>query len=420
MDEETKKAFEEATKALAEYRETVEKSGADSAEAKQKAENVEKTLADQEEKNAKVVGELAESQKAVAEMEERMKDLEAEVVNLSSKAGEKDYKEMPEYKALETWAKRGDKGLSDEETKLLRTDNNVQGGYLTMPEMDTMMIKEITEISPVRQVSRVKTVGSKTLEIPTRTGIPTANFEGEAEQDELDNSTYGNETLTAYRQGVTIPFTMDMLMDSRFNLEAEIRQDVSEAFAQGEGRAFVLGTGAKQPEGFLSTAANITNTGGNVEDVGQVRPSGAAATFTGDNLIQLTGDLKVGYNPMYAFNRRTLAFIRTLKDTAGQYVFQLGAPGLTVTSLAGAAPNTIAGEPYVLFEDMPDIAANAFPVIYGDFMRGYCIVDRAGMSMVRDELTRKRNAIVEITFHRWLHGQVVLREAFKVLRCAVS
>ena len=125
-------------------------------------------------------------------------------------------------------------------------------------------------------------------------------------------------------------------------------------------------------------------------------------------MIYLTGDLKVGYEPVYVMNRGTLAFLRTLKSTTGSFLWQ---PGLN-----GPVANTLNGYPYVVAQDMQDIASNSLSIAFGDFRRGYTIIDRTGMSVVRDELTLKKKAIVEFTFNRWNTGQVTLSEAIKVLK----
>ena len=36
---------------------------------------------------------------------------------------------------------------------------------------------------------------------------------------------------------------------------------------------------------------------------------------------------------------------------------------------------------------MPDIAASSFAVAFGDFAKGYLIVDRAGVRVLRDPFT---------------------------------
>ena len=126
------------------------------------------------------------------------------------------------------------------------------------------------------------------------------------------------------------------------------------------------------------------------------------------DIILVTGDLKTGYNPAFMFNRRTLAVLRTEVSTTGQFIWQ---PGIN-----GVVQNTIAGEPYVIANDMPDIASNAFSVVYADFLRGYTIIDRTGMSVIRDELTQKKKAIVEFTMNKWNTGQVTLPEAMTGLK----
>lgn len=389
---------QEALAAVKALRETVEKFGTDSAQFKGMVDATNTALEKQEKASQEFTQKLADERKAAEELKERIDGLELELSRKSTQSG-KTYKETPEYKALQLYAQKGLDALSVEQKATLRTDIGTQGGYLTMPEMDNMIIKKITEISPVRSVARVRTVGSKTLSIPTRTAIPTATYEGEAAAGGESNSTYGQETLTAYRLTVTVPYTYDQLIDSEFDMESEIMNDVAEAFAFTEGNKFVLGTAAKQPEGFLVNAAVVAD----------ARESSTSGVITGDDVLLLAGDLKVGYNPMYAMNRQTLALLRTLKgSTNDHYLWQVG--------LGPTQPNTLAGAPYILMQDMPSVAANSLSLVYADFMRGYTIIDRTGLQVIRDDVTRKKNNIIELTFHRYNHGQVVLPEAFKILK----
>lgn len=392
---------QEIMEAVKGFQEKLDKTGEDSSEFKEFMDKVNPVLEAQEKQNQDLVKELGEERKKREDFENRVNDLEKEIIEKTTKKTI-DYKEMDEYKALVEYCKHGSMSMDQEKKQLLRTDDATQGGYLTMPEMDDMIIKQITEISPVRSIARVRSTGSKTLEIPIRTGIPTATYEGEAAEGDDDNSEYGLESVTAYRLTVTVPFTRDMMMDSEFDLENEITGDVAESFAQAEGNGFVNGTGAKQPEGFTSAAAAVTTF---ASDTGR--------SITPENLIQLSGELKVGYQPYYGFSRRTLARFRTFSGSDGQFLWQVG--------LGGGAPNTIAGWPYILLEDMTDWlgdgtgTAGDTPVVFADFMRGYTIIDRTGMEIIRDEVTKKKQAIIELTFHRWNTGQVVLSEAFKLL-----
>lgn len=384
-------------------REKADKFGTESAEFKEFSQKAEKTLAEQEEKNQKIVADLAAERKAREEMSEKMDELQVAMARKEQSGV--NYKETPEYKALNVFASKGELGLSAEEKALLRSDSDTAGGYLTSSEMDAEIIKKITEISPVRQVARVRTIGKKTLEMPKREGILTASYEGETDSASDSASNYGAETVTTYALTVNAPFTYDMILASDFDIESEISQDVAEAFAQKEGNKFVLGSGAKEPEGFLVHPDVIS---GAVETDASYAAEGAA-TISGDDIISLAGELKQGYNPMFGFNRQTLAYLRTLKGGDGQYLWQVG--------LGGGAPNQLAGEPYIVMQDMPtrDASGN-LPVIYGDFMRGYTIVDRTGMAVIRDDITRKKERIIELCFHKYNTGQVVLAEAFKALK----
>lgn len=336
------------------------------------------------------------------EVSKRCDELEAEIARKTAQlqTGEKTYKTGDEYKAFVDWAKEGRGDMAPESKAMLRTDSAVSGGVLVTTEMESFITKEIVEIDPFRNLARVRAIGSKSIELPIRTSIPMARYEGEAETGTKSTSTYRNETLTPYRQTFTVPITMDMMQDSQFDMEAEISGDSLEAFAFGEGRAFVIGSGHKEPEGFLSHSG--------VESTA----SAVASTLSGDDILTMIGTLKVGYNASLVFNRKTLSELRKLRasavgagDREGSYLWLPG--------ISGGAQNTFAGEPYTIMPSMPDIADNASPVAYGDWRRGYTIVDRTGMATTRDETTRKEEAIVEFTMHRWNTGQVTVAEAIK-------
>ena len=89
-------------------------------------------------------------------------------------------------------------------------------------------------------------------------------------------------------------------------------------------------------------------------------------------LVDLIYALKAGYrqNGSFVMNRKTQAAVRKFKDTGGNYLWQPPAQ-------AGGRASLMTF-PVVEAEDMPDIAANSLSVAFGDFGRGYLVVDRAG------------------------------------------
>ncbi|MEL6956341.1 MAG: phage major capsid protein, partial [Pseudomonadota bacterium] len=85
-------------------------------------------------------------------------------------------------------------------------------------------------------------------------------------------------------------------------------------------------------------------------------------------------------NGRFVMNRRTVSIIRKFKDADGRYLWQPGTGG------EGA---TILGYPVTEIEDMPDIGAGASAIAFGDFRRGYLIVDRQGSRVLRDPFSAK-------------------------------
>lgn len=412
MEGVTQEQFDEIGRTVEQLRKAVEAKHID----KESVERMNAFLDTAEEKNQKLVAlenaqkqheaDMAEYKEALekagateAEAKSRMDQLESELARAQA-AQERDpegYKQTEEYKALEAWCVQGD-AMEREQKQLLRTDSATDGGVLTTTEMDSQITKKIVEIDGVRAVSRVRSISAKSMEIAIRNTIPTATYEGETEQGADSTSTYESETVTPYRQTFTVPITQDMLQDAAFDMESEITGDSAEAFAFGEGNGFILGTGFKQPSGIFVDSRLVA----------AARDTLTTAVLAADDIILITGDLKVGYNPSYILNRRTLAHIRTLKSTTGQFLWQ---PGLN-----GPVANTLNGFTYVLANSVPDIATGALVLAFGDFRRGYTITDRTGMSVIRDQFTLKKKAIVEFTMNRWNTGQVTLPEAIKLLR----
>ena len=352
-----------------------------------------------------LVEKLETSNASASEIKERMNALELAIARGVGSGSDRDHHESAEYKALNEFCVHGMNSLDQEQKVLLRTDSAVDGGVLVTVELDTVITKKITEVDPIRAVARVRTIGGKSVELPIRNVIPTATYEGEAEQGKDSATTYQSSTVTPFRQTYTVPITMDMLMDAAFDMEAEIASDAAEAFAFGEGSGFVNGSGHKEPAGFVANA--------NLQTAARETP--ASAVLDPESIILLTGDLKVGYDPVYILNRRTLALIRTFRgdaavaaDEAGQFLWMPG--------MSGPVAATLNGFPYVLANSMPDVGGGNFPIAFGDFRRGYTIVDRTGMTVVRDEFSEKRKGIVEFTMNRWNTGQVTLEEPIKLLK----
>ena len=109
----------------------------------------------------------------------------------------------------------------------------------------------------------------------------------------------------------------------------------------------------------------------------------AADPDASDVLVDAVYALKAGYrqNAYFVMNRKTQGAIRKLKDDAGNYIWS---PPATADARA-----TIMNFPVAEAEDMPDIGADSLSIAFGDFSRGYLIVDRLGVRVLRDPYSQK-------------------------------
>lgn len=352
----------------------------------------------QESKNAELVKQLAASANALEEFKERAGEWEKKLASMNFGAGGVSIISA-EKKAFDKFVKSGKDVMSAEEVKTLNTESGPDGGFLVPQEMSNEIYKRIIEISDVRAIAKVRNMG-KLLRQPVRSTIPTVYRVGEMQTVTPSQSTYEARELVAKTMVAEVKITRQELEDAGFDMASQIASDVALGFAEKDGRDFVIGEGTPTtPQGFM-TAPGVESFN-----------SGVADNITSDSLINITGQVKVGYDPIYAFNRRTLAAIRQLKDSVGQYLW---VPG----QLSAGVPNNLNGYRYVSLINMPDIAANAYPVIFGDFMRGYLIGDRQGMFVIRDDYTLASDNIVRFIFNRRDDGLVVLDEAFKKLKCS--
>ncbi len=307
-------------------------------------------------------------------------------------------------KAFAILITKGKDALSPEERKSLQVSDDTKGGYLVPPEFMATVIKRQFDFSPIRQYATVHGTTRGEIQVPREDGDIGASWVGENDSSGDNQATYSValETVKAFKLVARVDVSNDLLEDSAIDVEALLAARAAQKFGVSEGTAFVNGTGAKQPEGFMINA--------NVSAVA----SGAAAAITVDGMLDLFGALKSAYdkNAAYFMSKKTMVGVRKLKDTAGTYYWQ--AP------LTAGMPATFNGFPIALCTDMADIGANAYPVAFGDMREAYMIVDSKSMSVLRDDLTQSDNDLVRFRFKQRTGGMVVQAEALKKLKIAAS
>lgn len=394
----------EVMDALNTLRGEVEK-GSLTGESKAKIEKCEKFLDEQESKNQELNTKLSLTEQKQKDIEDEIKELQKQLSEPRATMTEKKQEELEnQMKSFEKAMRKGLDSLSEAECKYLRTDKNEEGGFLVPDSVDSQIIKNITEISPIRSLARVKRIGTKRMHFPVRSGLVTVYMRGEGQAATLSNSTYGREKITVHNMTGMTNVTREDLMDSAFSMESLLNKDFAEAFAQTEGQLFVSGDGdaSEEPYGFMNDAGVAVTVSGN------------ATTLTSlDPIITLTGELKTGYMPVFGANRKTIAHLRKIKNGQGDYLWQNG-------NVQAGIPNTLAGYRVVELPDLDDIGADTFPIVFGDFRQAYTIVDRAGVYLLRDGYTQAASGKVRFIMERRIGGDVTKAEALKKLKIAAA
>tara|TARA_E500000178_G_scaffold346573_1_gene398405 strand:- start:75 stop:1298 length:1224 start_codon:yes stop_codon:yes gene_type:complete len=390
-------AFEEFKKTHQEEIKQIKKTGSADVITSEKLSRIEKTLDTLEDVNQKVT----KAKLAQDAHEEKLNKIETIVsrpgFDVSAGAGISN-----EKKVFDKWLRQGKEALSPDEVKVLTASNDNTAGYLAPPEYVQELIKGIVEISPIRSIARVRSTTNRSVQIPKRTSTFAATFVAEqGTRSETTGYQVGLEEIPTHELYALVDISEQELEDSVFNLEQEMTSEFTEQFAKAEGNAFVSGNSVGKPEGIVTNSS-----------VG-VTASGVSASLNANSLITLYHAVKPDYsrNGTFVMNRATLAAVRKLQDGSGQYVFQAG------FSLQVGVPNTILGSPYVEATDVADLGANAKAIFFGDFRRGYLIVDRVQMSVMRDPFTQATSGNVRYIARRRIGGQVILPEAIQILQC---
>ena len=310
-------------------------------------------------------------------------------------------------KAFDTFLRKGKEALNSDEVKSLIISDDTAGGYLAPDAFNAELDRNIVLYSPVRSVARVLPTSSAAVLWPKRTGGLTAQWLGETQARPASTVTFGNSRYPVCDLGCYVDVSNATLEDTAFDIPALLSFEFAEEFGFEEGKAFVGGSTVLSPAGFI----NDTTVG--------YTPSGAASNFAASNpadaLIDLYHGIKAPYrsNAVWGMNTTTLGVIRKFKDTTGRYL-------VSVAGLDNSPVTTLLGRPIIEMPDMPDIGANASPIVFGDFGNGYRIFDRISLSILRDPYSQASNGFTRFHGRRRVAGGVGKSEALRRLKISVS
>ena len=244
----------------------------------------------------------------------------------------------------------------------LQTNPDLSGGYLIPDEWDARLVQSLEEENVMRNLgTSFPTSGEHKINFPT--SKPTASWTAEGARVPDSNATFGQVSVDAYKVGVKIWVTEELLADAAFPLENYILEKFGEAIANAEEEAFIVGNGTGKPTGFLTTLANDTAT--------YITTKGTEPTA--DEIIDLIYKLPRPYRKSASFlvNDSTLGLLRKFKDSNQRFLWE--------ESYKAGEPSTFMGYKIYTSPYMPTIQSGQFPIAFGDF-KAYNIFDRGTRS----------------------------------------
>ena len=318
--------------------------------------------------------------------------------------------------AFDRYVRKGDAGGYDAlEVKALSAGSDADGGYVVPPEIEQSIDRLLAKASPIRSLATVRQIGSNVYRKPFATTEAASGWVAEtAAPAQTATPTLAALDFPAMELYAMPAATQTLLDDAQVNIEQWLAEEVQIVFAEQEGAAFITGDGVSMPKGFLAytAVADASWSWGNLGYIASGAAGAFAASDPADALLDLAYAPRQAYraNGTWVMNRKTESAVRKFKDSTGAYIWQPGG--------AAGQPATLFGYPVAEAEDMPDIAADAFAIAFGDFARGYLVVDRVGIRVLRDPYTAKPYVLFYTT--KRVGGGVQNFEAIKLMKFAVS
>jgi HK97 family phage major capsid protein len=306
-------------------------------------------------------------------------------------------------------------GLKALEAKTMTAGSGPDGGYLVPIPEEREILRRLAHMSPIRAIASVREISAHSLRRAFSFQGPASGWVAESDpRPQTANQQIADMTFPAMELYAMPAATQTLLDDSVVDIGQWIADEVQTVFAEQEGAAFVNGDGVNKPKGFLAyqTAADAAWSWGKIGYLATGVAGAFPSTTPSDALFNLVYALRAGYrqNAKFVMGRRAQSLIRQFKTTTGEYLW---APPAS----AGAAA-TLMNFPVVEAEDMPDPATDAFSIAFGDFERGYIVVDRLGIRVLRDPYSAKPYVLFYTT--KRVGGGVQNFEAIKLLKFGVS
>lgn len=265
--------------------------------------------------------------------------------------------------AFRTFVRGGRSSLSAEQRGVLKQyEDRAQsvgtpsaGGYLVPVIFQEELVKSLKAWGPMLDpgVTRMLTTATgAALTFPTMNDTAnTGAIIAENTQVSLAEIAFGTKTIDAFKYTSGVVLVSDeLLQDSVLDVEAVIRDAMSERIGRIANTHLTTGDGSSKPNGIVTAATAVEGS----DDV----------TVTFDDLIDLEHSVDPAYRSdpscKWMFNDSTLKALRKIKNLEGDYIWQ-------PADVRAGAPAQILGYGYAINQAVASIGASAKPVVFGAF-----------------------------------------------------
>lgn len=326
--------------------------------------------------------------------------------------------EQVEHKqAFSEYMRKGDvSGLKDLERKAMNSLSDPNGGFLIPIEMDAAIDRVVPTISAMYRLARIVNVGTQKWRTRVKTaGMIMARPGHGGTSGETIEPTFARIELEAHLAEVEPWVENETLEDADIDLAMDLANEAAISFAEGMGSEVITGNGVGKAQGITAytNIANASYAWGKIGYIASGKSGAFASVAPADKIVDLQHALKAQYRAgaVWMMSDATLGQVRQMKDGSGAYYLWQPDPS------AGFGGRLL-GSPVEIDDNMPVIGANSYSMAYGNFNRGYAIVQRRGTVLIRDNITQK--GVTKFNFTRRFGGGVYNYEAIKLMKFATS
>jgi HK97 family phage major capsid protein len=326
--------------------------------------------------------------------------------------------DAPHKKAFAAYVRSGDddglRGLVLD-GKAMSTAVAADGGYLVDPATADTIRSMLVSTSSLRAIANVVQIEATSFDVLVdRSEVGSGWATEAAATAETATPLIERISIKLHELSAMPKASQRLLDDSAFDVEGWLAGKIATRFIRAEAAAFIGGDGVDKPAGILNApkVANGTWAWGSLGYVATGAAADFATTNAADCIINLVYALGADYraNATFVMNSKTAGAVRKMKDADGRFMWSDG--------LAAGEPARLMGYPVLVCEDMPDIAANAYAIAFGDFNAGYTIAERPDLRILRDPFSAKPNVLFYAS--KRVGGDVTDFAAIKLLKIAVS